>query len=83
MMLAIGMAGTGVVHAQVVVGGKPDVEIDTAVLDQLGPAPTLPGLFLREPPPAGISKVTLIPPKSLRAKAAKTGGKSGDYVRGA
>ena len=71
-MLAIGMAGTGVVHAQVVVGGMPEVEVDASVLDQLGPAPTLPGLFLREPPPAGFTKITLIPPKSLRARAGKT-----------
>ncbi|HMA48795.1 MAG TPA: hypothetical protein VKP60_03520, partial [Magnetospirillaceae bacterium] len=71
MMLAIGMAGTGVAHAQVVVGGKPEVEVDTSVLDQLGPAATLPGLFLREEAPAGVTKITLIPPKSLRAKAVK------------
>ncbi len=71
MILAIGMAGTGVVHAQVVVGGMPEVEVDASVLDQLGPAPTLPALFLREPPPGGFTKVTLIPPKSLRVKADK------------
>jgi len=68
-MLAIGMAGTGVVHAQVVVGGKPEVEVDNSVLDQLGPAATLPGMFLSEAPPVGVTKITLIPPKSLRAKA--------------
>lgn len=67
-MLAIGMAGTGVSHAQVVVGGRPEVEVDTSVLDRLGPATTLPGLFLGEEPAASATKITLIPPKSLRAK---------------
>ncbi len=72
MMLAIGMAGTGVVHAQDFVGGRPEVEVDNSVLDQLGPAATLPGLFLDETPSAGVTKITLIPPKSLRARAGKT-----------
>jgi len=72
MMLAIGMAGTGVVHAQDLVGGRPEVEVDNSVLDQLGPAATLPGLFLDETPSAGVTKITLIPPKSLRARAGKT-----------
>ncbi len=71
MMLAIGMAGTGVVHAQVVVGGKPEVEVDASVLDQLGPEATLPGLFLNEAPSDSAGKITLIPPKSLRAQAGK------------
>ena len=72
MMLAIGMAGTGLAQAQVVVGGKPDVEVDSSVLDQLGPPPDLPGMFLRGEPPAGIAKITLIPPKSLRTKSKQT-----------
>ena len=70
MVLAIGIAGTGLAQAQVVVGGKPEVEVDTSVLDQLGPPPNLPGLFLNQAPATGAAKITLIPPKSLHGKEA-------------
>jgi outer membrane protein OmpA-like peptidoglycan-associated protein len=65
MVLAMGMASTGLAQAQV--GGRPEVEVNTAVLDQLGPPTNLPQLFLRDDVPADAGgKITLIPPKSLR-----------------
>ena len=70
LAFAIGIAGTGLAQAQVVVGGKPEVEIDPTVLDQLGPPSNLPQLFLNEAPSAP-GKVTLVPPKSLRASGKK------------
>jgi len=68
MVFAIGMAGTGLAQAQVVVGGKPEVEVDASVLDQLGPPPNLPGMFLNRELSSSTAKITLIPPKSLRGK---------------
>ncbi len=68
MVFAIGMAGTGLAQAQVVVGGKPEVEVDASVLDQLGPPPNLPGMFLNRELSSSTPKITLIPPKSLRGK---------------
>lgn len=70
LAFAIGIAGTGLAQAQVVVGGKPEVEIDTTVLDQLGPPSNLPQLFLQQAP-ADAGKVTLTPPKSLRVSGKK------------
>ena len=70
LAFAIGIAGTGLAQAQVVVGGKPEVEVDTSVLDQLGPPSNLPQLFLQETP-ADTGKVTLTPPKALRASGKK------------
>jgi len=64
------MAGTGLAQAQVVIGGKPEVEVDTSVLDQLGPPSNLPELFLQETP-RDTRKVTLIPPKSQRTVSQK------------
>jgi len=68
MVFAIGMAGAGMAQAQVVVGGKPEVEVDTSVLDQLGPPPNLPGMFLNREPSSSAAKITLIPPKSLHGR---------------
>jgi outer membrane protein OmpA-like peptidoglycan-associated protein len=66
LAVAIGIAGTGLAQAQVMVGGKPEVEIDTTVLDQLGPPSNLPQMLL-DHGPVDTGKVTLIAPKSLRA----------------
>ena len=67
MVLAMGMASTGLAHAQAVGGGRPEVEINTAVLDQLGPPTNLPQLFLHDDLPVDAGgRITLIPPKSLR-----------------
>jgi len=68
MVFAIGMAGAGLAQAQVVVGGKPEVEVDTSVLDQLGPPPNLPGMFLNRELSSSPAKITLIPPRSLHTR---------------
>ena len=70
LAFAIGVAGMGLAQAQVVVGGKPEVEVDPTVLDQLGPPSNLPQLFLDQGP-ADTGKVALTPLKPLRASGKK------------
>ena len=76
-VLGLGLAGAAVTpaFAQTVVGGdwRPQVEIDSGVLERLGPQPTLPDLLLGRQPmaPAG-SAVTLHRPRHSVASAATT-----------
>jgi outer membrane protein OmpA-like peptidoglycan-associated protein len=70
LAVAIGIAGTSLAQAQVVVGGRADVEIDSSVLDQLGPPSNLPQMLLNQGP-VDTGTVTLLPPKALRASGKK------------
>jgi outer membrane protein OmpA-like peptidoglycan-associated protein len=64
LALVIASAGATPATAQSIAGGKPDVVVDNSVLEQLGPAPDLPGMLLRR---TGLEtqKIVLVPPKSL------------------
>ncbi len=71
LLAALGFVAASGVQAQTVVGGNrlPSVSIDSAVLDELGPAPTLPQLFGASRPSttAAAGQVTTVPRKPAPA----------------
>jgi outer membrane protein OmpA-like peptidoglycan-associated protein len=73
LALAIGVACLSSVPSSSLAqgaGGKPPVEIDNSVLEQLGPPSNLPEMLLQLQAPSEAHKIVLIPPKSVAAKAA-------------
>jgi outer membrane protein OmpA-like peptidoglycan-associated protein len=61
--LALTLASTTPATAQVIIGGtsRPEVVVDTSVLDRLGGEQTLPDMFLNRHPPAPLAPLTAAP----------------------
>jgi outer membrane protein OmpA-like peptidoglycan-associated protein len=68
LALAAGLASAVSVHAQNQASARPAVEVDSSVLDQLGPPSNLPEMLLRQTP-LDTQKVVLIPPKGMKQPA--------------